>query len=29
MLGEHIGSVQAGDLVSFYPANPRDLPDIF
>ena len=29
VLSEHLGSMQAGDLVSFYPANPNGLPDIF
>jgi len=29
VLSEHVGSMAAGDLVSFYPASPRGLPDIF
>ena len=29
VLSEHLGSMQAGDRVSFYPANPAALPDIF
>lgn len=29
VLSEHLGSVQAGERVSFYPANPTGLPDIF
>lgn len=29
VLSEHLGSLQAGDRVSFYPANPQGLPDIF
>jgi molybdopterin molybdotransferase len=29
VLSEHLGSMQAGDMVNFYPANPRGLPDIF
>lgn len=29
VLSEHVGSVQAGELVNFYPSNPRGLPDIF
>ncbi len=29
VLSEHVGSIQAGELVNFYPSNPRGLPDIF
>lgn len=29
VLSEHVGSMQAGDMVNFYPSNPRGLPDIF
>lgn len=29
VLSEHLGSMQAGDMVHFYPSNPRGLPDIF
>lgn len=29
VLSEHVGSMSAGDLVSFFPASPRGLPDIF
>lgn len=29
VLSEHVGSMQAGDLVNFYPSNPLALPDIF
>jgi molybdopterin molybdotransferase len=29
VLSEHLGSMQAGDMVNFYPSNPRGLPDIF
>jgi len=29
VFSEHLGSMQAGDMVNFYPANPRGLPDIF
>ena len=29
VLSEHVGSMQAGELVNFYPSNPRGLPDIF
>jgi len=29
VLSEHVGSMQAGDMVNFYPSNPHGLPDIF
>ncbi len=29
VLSEHVGSMQAGELVNFYPSNPRGLSDIF
>lgn len=29
VLSENVGSMQAGELVNFYPSNPRGLPDIF
>ena len=29
VLSEYVGSMQAGELVNFYPSNPRGLPDIF
>ena len=29
VLSEHVGSMQAGELVNFYPSNTRGLPDIF
>ena len=29
VLSEHVGSMQAGDMVNFYPSNPHGVPDIF
>lgn len=29
VLSEHFGSMQAGEVVNFYPVNPSELPDIF